>query len=212
LDAVIRFLRRKRWARRSLSGLSIVLVMVAVGLLAYPLYTDFSQGRLQHRLRTQIASPQIKQSYEAHAAKVGDPLTRIRIPKIDLDVVVVEGTTASALKAGAGHYPSTPLPCEDGNVSIAGHRTTYGKPFANIDQLKPGDLITLDTPVGSCTYAVQTAPFVVLPDGKVPGGGTVIDNTPGEKTLTLTSCHPKGEASHRIVVKATIVKGPMAGA
>ena len=212
MDALIRFLRARRWARRSLSALSLALVLVAVGLLGYPVYTNFSQSRLQNHLRTQIASPEIKQTYQAHEAKIGDPVTRIRIPKIDVDVVVVEGTTASALKAGAGHYPTTPLPCEDGNVAIAGHRTTYGKPFANIDQLKPGDLITLDTPVGSCTYEVSGVPFVVLPDGKTPDGGTVIDDTPGQKTLTLTSCHPKGEASHRIVVKATVVKGPSAGA
>src|SRR5439155_8227966 len=99
----------------------------------------------------------------------------------DVDVVVVEGTTPSALKAGAGHYPGTPLPCEDGNVAIAGHRTTYGKPFANIDQLRTGDLITLDTPVGSCIYEVSGDPFVVLADGKTPDGGTVIDDTPGQK-------------------------------
>ena len=207
MEAVVHFLRGRRWARIALSSLSATLVVVAVGLLGYPLYTNVYQGRVQDRLKHQIASPELKQTYKAKTAKVGDPLTRIKIPKINVDVVVVEGTTASALRAGAGHYPSTPLPCEDGNVGIAGHRTTYGKPFANIDQLNQGDLITLETPVGACTYQVAMAPFVVLADGKMSNGASVVDNTPGQKTLTLTSCHPKGSASHRIIVKATLVKG-----
>ena len=53
-------------------------------------------------------------------------------------MVVVEGTTPAALKAGAGHYRGTPLPCEMGNVAIAGHRTTYGKPFNQIDRSDQG--------------------------------------------------------------------------
>ncbi len=68
------------------------------------------------------------------------------------------------MRAGAGHYPDTPLPCEDGNVGIAGHRTTYGKPFANLDQLGPGDTIILETPIGSCTYEVTKQPFIVSPE------------------------------------------------
>src|SRR3954452_8796619 len=151
MEPVVRFLRRRRWARFALSGLSVVLLVGAVGLLGYPLYTNVRQHRIQQQLTHQFASPEFKQAYKAAAPKVGDALTRIKIPKINVDVVVVEGTTASALRAGAGHYPATPLPCGDGNVGIAGHRTTYGKPFANIDQLKPGDLITLETPIGPCT-------------------------------------------------------------
>ncbi len=212
MEPVVRFLRAHRSARAALTAVSVALVLVAVGLLGYPLYTNVYQGRVQHRLASEIASPELKQSYRTTPRQVGDPLTRIRISSINVDVVVVEGTTPSALRAGAGHYPNTPLPCEDGNVAIAGHRTTYGKPFANIDELKKGDLITLDTPVSSCTYEVSGAPFVVLPDGRLPNGTSVIDNTPGRRTLTLTACHPKGSASHRIVVKAALVSGQPAGA
>ena len=206
MEAVVRFLRARRWARFALSGLSAMLLVSAVGLLGYPLYTNFRQHRIQERLTHQFASPEFKQAYKTQTPKVGDALTRIKIPKINVDVVVVEGTTASALRAGAGHYPATPLPCAAGNVAIAGHRTTYGKPFANVDQLQKGDTIELETPVGSCTYAVSEAPFVVLPDGKMANGKSVVDNTPGEHLLTLTSCHPKGSASHRIVIRAALVK------
>ena len=210
MDAIVQFLRARRWARVALTAvIPGGLAVVAVALLGYPLYTNFSQDRLQNRLKHEIASPELKQAYQARAAKVGDPLTRIVIPSIKLDVVVVEGTTPSALRAGAGHYPTTPLPCEGGNVAIAGHRTTYGKPFANVDLLHVGDVITLETPIGVCTYQVTQAPFVTPPDGKVPSGASVIDNAPGQSLLTLTSCHPKGSASHRIVVRAKLVKGQL---
>ena len=116
-------------------------------------------------------------------------------------MVVVEGTTASALRAGAGHYPETPLPCEDGNVSIAGHRTTYGQPFHDVDQLAVGDEITLETPIGTCTYAVSQAPFPVAPTAT-----EVVANTPDAATLTLTTCHPKGSARQRLIVRATLVR------
>ena len=51
---------------------------------------------------------------------------------------MVEGTSPEALRAGAGHYPETPLPGQAGNVAIAGHRTTYGKPFNRLDEVAPG--------------------------------------------------------------------------
>jgi sortase A len=212
VDALVRFLRARRWARVALSGLSAVLLVTAVGLLGYPLYTNVRQHRIQQHLSHQLASPQFQQTYRVSPPKEGEALTRIKIPRINVDVVVVEGTSASALRAGAGHYPGTPLPCEDGNVAIAGHRTTYGKPFANVDQLHTGDLIELQTPIGSCTYSVSQAPFVVLADGKLANGKSVVDNAPGDHLLTLTSCHPKGSASHRIIIRATLVKGLNGGA
>ena len=199
------FLRRHRAARWSLSGLSGVLLAVAVGLLGYPVYTNLYQSRVQQRLDHQLTSPALQQAYRSRSLGTGDALTRIRIPAIDVDVVVVEGTTASALRAGAGHYPQTPLPCEQGNVGIAGHRTTYGRPFHNLDRLKEGDEIILETPVGECTYKVAKVPFVVLPDDT----SVVAPST--DSLLTLTTCHPKGSASHRLVVRAAL-QGPAASA
>jgi sortase A len=207
LDPVVAFLRSHRWARRSLSGLSVGLLVLAVGLLGYPFYTNLYQSRKQGQLRGQMASPELKQAYRNRSLQVGDALTRIKIPKIGVDVVVVEGTSASALRAGAGHYPQTPLPCEVGNVGIAGHRTTYGKPFANVDRLEPGDTITLETPIGTCTYQVAKPPFITTPDDL-----SVVAPTVEQRSLTLTSCHPKGSASHRIVIRATFVKGDQASA
>jgi sortase A len=193
-------LRARPAARRILSGVSVLLAVLAVGLLAYPMYTNLYQGHLQSKLAIQFGKPETKQAYVAGQTAEGDPITKISIPAADLKpTVVVEGTGASALRAGAGHYPNTPLPGEEGNVAIAGHRTTYGKPFANLDRLKVGDEVFLETPVGKYTYKVTQAPFVVEANDF-----SVIAQTPGH-TLTLTTCHPKGSARQRLVVKAELV-------
>ena len=144
MEAVLQFFRRNRLAYQGLSVLLLVLVISAVGLLGYPVYTNFEQGRIQDKKTTQLASPALKKKYQDRQLEEGDALTRIKIPKIGVDVVVVEGTTPAALKAGAGHYRGTPLPCEMGNVAIAGHRTTYGKPFNQLDRLTKGDNDHLD--------------------------------------------------------------------
>lgn len=195
---LIRYLRAHPWARRSMSILSGVLLAAAVGVLGYPVYTNLYQSRIQSRLDREFASPAIAEAYRERRVAVGDSLTRIKIPAIGVDVMVVEGTSASALRAGAGHYPSTPLPCEQGNVAIAGHRTTYGRPFNQLDRMKPGDEITLETPIGNCTYVVSRDPFIIAPTDL-----SVLDPTP-EGSLTLTTCHPKGSARQRLIVKADL--------
>ena len=202
MDPVIRFLRANPWLRRVLSILSVALLIGAVGMLGYPVYTNVLSDREQSRLDRQIASPELEQAYRERRLENGDALTRIKIPALDVDTVVVEGTTASALRAGAGHYPSTPLPCEAGNVAIAGHRTTYGRPFSNLDRLKNGDLVVLETPIGTCTYEITRAPFVISPKDI-----SVIHNDPSRQLLTLTTCHPRGSARQRLVVQATLVEG-----
>jgi sortase A len=186
--------------RRSLSGASLVMVVVAVVMLGWPFWTDVYQGRVQQRLDRQLASPTLQQAYKSREVGTGDALTRIKIPSMDVDVVVVEGTTQSALRAGARHNPQTPLPCEPGNVAIAGHRTTYGKPFSNLDKLAAGDVIILETPIGACTYQVAKAPFVV------DKTDTSVINPAADRELTLTTCHPRGSAKQRLVIKANFLR------
>ena len=200
LGFVVDVFRTRRWARRTVSILSVLLLVGGVALLAYPFATNLYQSRLQDKLNRQFASPLLRQKYQNRDLKTGDSLTRIKIPAINVDVVVVEGITPTALRAGAGHYPQTPLPCEKGNVAIAGHRTTYGKPFADLDQMKAGDQVELDTPVGGCVYQLKRGPYIVDKSDT-----SVLNSTP-DQTLTLTSCHPKGSAAKRIIVKAVLVR------
>jgi sortase A len=206
----IYFLGHRRWARRTMSACSGIALLVAIGIMGFPVYTNLVQSRIQARLDRELASPALRQEYLERRVKEGESLTRVKIPAIGVDVVVVEGTGPDALRAGAGHYRSTPLPCENGNVAIAGHRTTYGRPFHNMDLLKPGDKVTLETPIGSCTYVISAVPtgreglsddlasFIVGPTDI-----SVVANSV-KPMLTLTSCHPKGSAAKRIVIQATL--------
>lgn len=204
MDNVVAFLSSSRKARRTLTALAVVLALGAAGLIGFPALTNFVHNGLQSRLRNGLASAAERQAYERGTLGEGAALTRIVIPHIGVDVVVVQGVSERALQAGSGHYPETPPPCDTGNVSIAGHRTTYGKPFANVDRLRPGDQITLATPIGSCVYRVSQPPFVVEPTDLA-----VVANTPGVATLTLTACNPKGSASHRMVIKAVMVSSEL---
>jgi sortase A len=134
------------------------------------------------------------------AAPEGEPEGILSIPKIGVEKVFVEGVQLTDLAKGPGHYPGTPLPGQIGNAAIAGHRTTYGAPFYNIDALAPGDRIHVQTLAGRYTYVVSRRPFVVKPHEYY-----VVDNTK-DAQLTLTSCHPRYSAAERIVVKARLLR------
>ena len=189
----------RRGVRLATAGLALLFAAAGIIVLSYSPATDAFQARLQTRLAGRLLSPELRQAYVRRQVSEGDSLTRIRIPAIGASVVVVEGTSDSALRAGAGHYPGTPLPGEDGNVAIAGHRTTYGKPFADLDRLAPGDDIHFDTPVGPHHYRVTRQPFVVDKADWSP-----IANT-GGKMLTLSTCHPKRSDRQRLIVQAELV-------
>lgn len=193
--------------RRGLVGLTVVLLVAAGISLSWPFWTDQYQTRLQVRLEQQleeqIEDPAAAEAFVAGEVRSGDSLTRLRAPSIGVDVVVVEGTTQEALRAGAGHYPETALPCGAGNVAIAGHRTTFGKPFHRLDEVPVGAEITLETPVGTCRYRVDEPAFVVTPDQVE----VVAPTDHGQ--LTLTTCHPKGSARERLVLQAVLVGEPL---
>lgn len=140
----------------------------------------------------------------------GKPVAQIFAPDIDLDWTVVAGVSSDALTKGPGHYTSTPMPGQPGNASIAGHRTTWGAPFNRIDELDPGDEITVRTVQGTFVYRVVEQDnglgyFIVTPDRV-----DVLDQdfTEHPNRLTLTACHPKFSAAQRIIVVAELVGEP----
>ncbi len=143
----------------------------------------------------------------AEPIAVGAPFARLRLPTIDVDKTVVEGTTREALRSGPGHYVGTARPGQAGNVAIAGHRTTYGAPFHDIDRLAPGDPIVVETEDGVFTYLVEGQQQA---DGALSGHRIVSPEAveviadQGDHRLTLTACHPRYSARQRIVVTATL--------
>lgn len=140
----------------------------------------------------------------------GEPVAKLSIPDIGLDWTVVEGVGTEELRNGPGHYPGTPMPGMAGNSGIAGHRTTWGAPFNRIDELEPGDEITVQTIQGTFVYRVIAQEsgkghFIVSPD-RVDVLDQDFDDSPNR--LTLTACHPKFSARQRIIVVAELVGSP----
>lgn len=131
----------------------------------------------------------------------GDPVATISIPAINVTRTVVEGVPLSQLKRGPGHYPETPLPGQRGNVAIAGHRTTYGQPFHNVDKLENGDQILFETIQGEFVYEV-TEIFVVQPDQV-----EILEDF-GDNRVTLIACEPKYSAAKRIIIVGELAGEP----
>jgi sortase A len=129
----------------------------------------------------------------------GDAIGRIALPAIGVKDYVVEGTDTANLRKGPGHYPDTPLPGERGTAAIAGHRTTYGAPFRDIDKLKWGQVIRLDMPYGRYAYRVERTKIVDDSDF------SVLRKVRHDR-LVLTACHPLYSAAQRVVAFARLVR------
>lgn len=130
-------------------------------------------------------------------------------PVHDEPLFVVEGVRLDDLRRGPGHYPETAAPGEPGNFAVAGHRTTYGQPFYDLDALEPGDEIhVVDRQRREHVYEVVEQRIVA------PGDVWVVGDDPlgtGRPTLTLTTCHPRFSAAQRLIVFAELRDGDGAG-
>ena len=217
----------KRRSRRGRGAVGLVLMVGGVLLLLDALLTVTWQEPVswaysalqQERLEARLAEPPVlaaaerrvvsrlgekrRLAFSARAvnarAEAGDPLGRVRMPTIDESVVFVEGTDTASLRSGPGHYPGTPLPGARGTVGIAGHRTTYGAPFRNIDGLRRGDRIEVETSYGRFSYAVERTQ-IVAPTA------LWVTRRVGHDRLVLTACHPLYSAAQRIVVFARLTR------
>ena len=199
----------------------LILLFVAYQLWGTGIFTARAQNDLKKEFNSQLqdnptvqttAPPRTGTTLESPNSTVppttlakvvqtlneGDPAGRIRIPKIHVDLIFVQGTARDDLSKGPGHYPASPMPGQLGNAAIAGHRTTHGKPFYDLDQLAPGDDILIDTTYGHYRYRV-TQQLIVAPTEV-----SVVGPTP-DAQLTLTTCNPKLSARERLVIHAKLV-------
>ena len=159
----------------------------------------FLADREQGKLEDAFANPPNRKRVIARKPLPGDSIGKLEFPTLDKESFVVEGTATGDLRKGPGHYDDTPLPGERGTVAIAGHRTTYGAPFRNIDKLDRGDTIRLEMPYGRFTYRVEKSAIVE------PTELSVKDPV-GYNRLILSACHPLYSAAQRIIVFARQVK------
>ena len=133
----------------------------------------------------------------------------VRIPRFGADYArpLIEGTGRPVLALGLGHYPGTAGPGQVGNFAVAGHRTTYGRPFHDVDRLRDGDRVVVETAQAVHVYEVTSRAVVRPTDVEViapvpddPGAA------PTQALITLTSCHPKYSATDRYVVHGRLVE------
>lgn len=198
---------------RAVAGLlGELLVTVGVVLLLFvgwqlwwtDVVSDADAAQVVGTLQTDFDNPQWVQPQHV---KLGDAFAIVRIPRFGEKFArpLYEGTTRDVLARGIGHYTGTAMPGEIGNFAMAGHRTTYGKPFNRIAELANGDVVLVETKDTWYVYRVSgheivppTQVSVVLPVPNQPGA------EPTEKILTMTSCHPEFSARQRYVLHATL--------
>jgi sortase A len=218
--------RRKRPRRRlgvSLLVAGLLLIAYALSVMFWrdpvtDLYTRAQQHKLAAELSTELqtwphtkehlasgdGTAQLEKWVATNARKFqrrveeGQALGRLKIDRLGLNVVFVEGTDwAQDLSKGPGHYEGTSLPGLGRTTAIAGHRTTFGAPFRHIDELRSGDPVVLELPYATFRYRVFSHEIVKSDDWSV-----VRDR--GFDTLVLSACHPLYSASHRWIVYARL--------
>ncbi|MFJ9905312.1 class E sortase [Streptomyces sp. NPDC101152] len=134
----------------------------------------------------------------------GSPFAIMYIPRLGFtwNKPVLEDTAVSTLKKGLGHYAGTAQLGQVGNFAVAGHRRTYGDPFVDFPELRPGDAVVLTDGTTWFTYRIDKGPYKT-----VPTDVEVIDPVPRKsgytragRYLTLTTCDPEWGHSHRLIV------------
>jgi sortase A len=229
--------RRSRgdWVRFGLRGLGQTLITLGVVLLLLVVYEVWitniwarrDQAAVHRTLEQQWSAGQNPLALPGGSVATipaGTGIANLYLPRLGQDYAytVVQGTSDADLEKGPGHYDGTALPGAVGNFAVAGHRVGKGEPFLNLDHLRPGDAVVVETLQSWFVYRVRgdvssgdlgAAGSDGVPGREIvdPGDGGVIaayPDHPGRPAaaayLTLTTCDPKFSATHRLVVHALL--------
>jgi sortase A len=200
------------------------------------LYTMYQQHKLSgryHKIADAYQPLLIKESKAVHARKAepsavlikderdavkrdakryqgtlhaGTPLGRIKVHRLGLNAVLVTGTDHDSLTKGPGWDTRTFLPGAGKLIYIAGHRTTYLAPFARINKMKPGDLVTIEVPYGAFVYRVRSHVIVPADDLSRLRSSNRPAGTPAGEVVALQACHPRFFATQRYIVYAVLAR------
>ena len=132
-------------------------------------------------------------------SKRGEAIGRIKVPRLGLNMILVNGTDHDTLEKGPGRDLRTYMPGEGQLIYIAGHRTTYLAPFSHIDSLRPGDRVTLELPYGTFVYRIVRHRIV-------PSDDLAVLKSHGHEVVILQACHPRFFATHRYLAYALPVR------
>ena len=212
--------------RRLLRTLGTLLIVAGLGMLVWAfavwrwedpftsLYTSYEQRGLSSGLEKRFDSyaPAVEQPEPLGPAELaaearryrgqtgtGDGIGRIEVPRLGLSMVFVYGTDTESLKRGPGLDPRTFFPGQRRLVYVAGHRTTYSAPFSKIESLRQGDMIRVEMPYGTFTYAVTVSRIVAANDLSVL-------TSKRYEQIALQACHPRFFASHRWITYGRLTK------
>lgn len=134
----------------------------------------------------------------------GEGIGILRIPRFGDNYAwaVVEGVRTDDLKRGPGHYPGTAMPGEVGNFALAGHRATYGEPFAQVEEFEIGDQVVVETATSWYTYTVFEIDFPVDVGAtwSIEPSPFDLGAEPTRSLMTLTTCHPRWASTYRFLV------------
>lgn len=181
------------WRLRSLLLLFAIATLGYTGAIYLDVYLHQREGtRAFERVRkAERTSPD-----EAERPEMAPFTAQLAIPRLNLTAMVEEGVGENVLRRAAGHIPNTALPGSAGNVGVAAHRDTL---FRRLKGITAKDRIVLSTPKADYQYEVVSTRIVK------PSDVSVLDPSPGEKTLTLVTCYPfeyVGNAPKRFIVRA----------
>lgn len=182
------------------------------------LYTAYEQHRLNAALERRFeafprggalaSSPGRRADAIAAAARryrrethAGEPIGRIVVSRLGLNMILVDGTDDRSLRKGPGRDLRSFMPGEGNLVYVAGHRTTFLAPFAHIERMRPGDRITVEMPYATFRYVVTTHRIVPADDLAVLRPRTT-------ELLVLQACHPRFSAAERYLVEARLAAVP----
>ena len=214
----------RRFARISGIALAAVGALVLVWVIVVwrwqdpftGLYTRWEQHKLAQQLQHEFATQpgpkfvrgesltaearaiELAAARFRHSAKVGQAIGRIIIPRLGLNMILVNGTDDASLERGPGRDLRSFMPGQSRLVYIAGHRTTFLAPFSQINEIQPGDRIQLEMPYGSFLY--RAFRHVIVPDDDL-----AVLRSPRHELLALQACHPRFFATHRYIVYAHLV-------
>ena len=173
-------------------GLGLLLSSIALNLKQY-----YSKKKTVQEFKEYIESGDAFLDADGNEAVTGDMLYILRIPSIDSENPVREGTERDVLSDSLGHESGTAFAGEEGNCVIAGHRNyNFGKYFNRLDEVEIDDLIYLDSATETYTYVVTDIQVVDPTDVEI------LEPIEGKETLTLYTCTPIYIATQRLVIIA----------
>ena len=155
------------------------------------------QNEVSVSARTKLIAREAR-LYRIHSGR-GQAIGRIRVPRLDLNMILVNGTDHNSLTKGPGRDRRTYMPGEGQLIYIAGHRTTYLAPFAHIERLQSGDAVTLNVPYATFRYRVFKHRIVDAHEMSVL-------RSHGVEVVELQACHPRFFASQRYIAYARLVR------